>query len=265
MISQLSDNAICVAGIMVGNSKISGAFYGDTGYKCGQSWFPSSNRIGANFETPRCVWLDANHDNAINSRALSFHLNDMASNQGKLEQYQQNLDSLCKSTPRFSYWGNLLPDSIIPFFSPPLAYKDGNGADVDLSKVIDDPAHPWDKGAYNSPKKLNKQKRQSTVVTRHSTNHNKAHLIVTEQDTNVTEVCESETSYGWDIVSTSQNLFCDIEHKQLYPLCNKTITTKCFDLENRTLVGAPGLNTRDEKVQKFRFGRSYNTTSTWKR
>jgi hypothetical protein len=265
MISQLSDNAICVAGVMVANNKISGAFYGDTGYKCGQTWFASSNRIGAEFETPRCVWLDANHDNGINARALSFHLNDMAGNQGKLKQYDENLDSLCKSTPRFSFWGNLLPDSVIPFFNPPLKYKDGNGADEDLSKVLDDPAHPWDKSVFLSPAKVNaKHKRRSKVVKRGSSNKDKSHLIVTEQNTNVTEICESETSYGWDIVSTSQNLFCDMEHKQLYPLCNQTITTKCFDLDNKTLIGAPGLNPRDVEVQKLRFGRSYNTTNTWK-
>ncbi|KAL7628437.1 hypothetical protein AAE478_002640 [Parahypoxylon ruwenzoriense] len=265
MISQLSDDAICVAGITVANSKISGAFYGDTGYKCGQSWFASENRIGSDFQAPRCVWLDGNHDNGINARALSFHLNDMQPNDDKLEQYYENLDTLCKSTPRFSYWGNLLPDGIPPFFNPPLKYKGDNGADVDVSKVIDDPKHPWDKGAYLHPGKTNaRRRRDDTTVARRSANHDISHLIVTDQDTDVKEICESETSYGWDIISTQQNLFCDMEHKQLYPICGNGITTKCFDLEGKTLVGAPHLDARDEEVQKLRFGRSYNTTSHWK-
>ncbi|CAG8955650.1 hypothetical protein HYFRA_00009604 [Hymenoscyphus fraxineus] len=188
----------------------------------------------------------------------------MAADKDKREQYYENIDSLCKSTPRFAFWGNLLPDSIIPFFNPPLIYKGDNGADTDLSKVIDDPAHPWDKGAFSSPQRLGKPKRQKTRVQRRSSTHDQSHLIVTEQDTNVIEVCESGTSYGWDIVSTSQNVFCDMEHKQLYPLCSETITTKCFDLMNKTLLGGPGLNQRDEEVQKLRFGRSYNSTALWK-
>ncbi|WDK20740.1 hypothetical protein CGRA01v4_12027 [Colletotrichum graminicola] len=264
MLSQMDDDAICISAVLVSNGKISGAFYGDTGYKCGQSWFASENRIGSDFEAPRCVWLDANHDNGINARAISFHLNDMQPNDDKLEQYYENLDTLCKSTPRFSFWGNLLPDAIPPMFKPRLKYKNGNGADEDLSKVLDDPEHPWDKGAYMAPKKVNKPKRRDVHVKRRSSNRNTGHLIISDQDTDVREICESETSYGWDIVSTKQKLFCDMEHKQLYPLCDTSVTTKCFDVDQKTLAGAPGLDTRDEEVIKMRFGRSYNTTNVWK-
>lgn len=267
MLSQLDNDAICIAAVLVGNSKISGAFYGDTGYKCGQSWFASENRIGSSFEAPRCVWLDANHDNGINARAISFHLNDMQPNEDKMQQYYENLDTLCKSTPRFSFWGNLLPDAIPPMFKPRLKYKDGNGADEDLSKVLDDPNHPWDKGAYIGVHKVDKPKRREArgaAGLRRSSNKDPSHLIISDQDTDVREVCASETSYGWDIASTKQAVFCDMEHKQLYPLCSASVTTKCFDIEQKTLVGAPGLNLRDEQVQKLRFGRLYNTTNVWK-
>ncbi|KDN68830.1 hypothetical protein CSUB01_05904 [Colletotrichum sublineola] len=262
MLSKLDDDAICISAVMVSNGKISGAFYGDTGYKCGQSWFASENRIGSDFETPRCVWLDANHDSGINARAISFHLNDMQPNEDKMQQYYENLDTLCKSTPRFSFWGNLLPDAIPPFFKPRLKYRNGNGADEDLTKVLDDPNHPWDKSAYIAPKKVKRPKREARA-NRGSANRNPSHLIVSNQNTNVREICESETSYGWDIVSTKQNVFCDMEHKQLYPLCTGSVTTRCFHLGEKTLVGEPGLNLRDEEVQKLRYGRSYNTTNVW--
>lgn len=55
MLSQLDNDAICISVVIVSNSKISGAFYGDTGYKYGQSWFASENRSGSDFEAPRCV------------------------------------------------------------------------------------------------------------------------------------------------------------------------------------------------------------------
>ncbi|CCF43236.1 hypothetical protein CH063_13000 [Colletotrichum higginsianum] len=103
ILSQTNNDVICISDVLVSNGKISGAFYGDTGYKCGQFWFASENRIGSDFEAPRCIWPDANHNNDINARAISFHLNDMQPNEDKLQQYYENLDTLCNSTPRFSF------------------------------------------------------------------------------------------------------------------------------------------------------------------
>ncbi|TRX93459.1 hypothetical protein FHL15_005734 [Xylaria flabelliformis] len=264
LVSQLSDDATCIAAITVANSKISGAFYGDTGYKCGQSWFASDNRIGSDFWKPKCVWLDANHDNGINARALSFHLNDMQANDAKLDEYYENLDALCKSTPRFSFWGNLLPDGIIPFFNPKLEYKDDNGADVDLSKVLDDPNHPFDKSVYlhQGEKKASRARSAKTRRTPRGANHDPSHLIISDQDTDVREICNHPNSYGWDIVSTQQGVFCDMEHKQLYPLCGGGIASNCFSLNSTTLIGEQTI-ARDESAMKLRFGRSYNTTAHW--
>lgn len=265
MVSQLSDDAICVAAITVANNKISGSFFGDTGFKCGQSWFPSDNRIGSDFWKPKCVWLDGNHDNGINARALSFHLNDMQPNDEKMEQYYNNIDTLCKSTPRFSFWGNLLPDGRIPFFNPKLEYKDDNGADVDISKVLDNPNKPYDKSVYMYQGEKKSSRARSTNARRisHGSNHDPSHLIVSDQGTDVREVCEHPNSYGWDIVSTTQGLFCDMEHKQLYPLCNNDIIANCFSLNATTLIGGP--QTRNEGTPNLRFDRSYNTTSYWKK
>ncbi|KAI2627767.1 hypothetical protein GGR54DRAFT_590370 [Hypoxylon sp. NC1633] len=266
MISQLSDDAICVSAITVANTKISGSFYGDTGYKCGQSWFASDNRIGSDFSKPKCVWLDANHDNAINARALSFHLNDMQANEAKLDEYYNNLKTLCSSTPRFSFWGNLLPDGIIPFFNPRLEYKDDNGEDVDVSKVIDDPKNPYDKSVYmhQGEQKSSRAVQPKARRDSRSANHDPTHLIISDQDTDVREICEHPNSYGWDIVSTDQGVFCDMEHKQLYPLCGDGIVANCFSLSDTTLIGGPAAK-RGEDTLKLRFGRSYNTTDHWKR
>lgn len=50
------------------------------------------------------------------------------------------------------------------------------------------------------------------------------------------KLCDSETSYGPDFVSIPESLYCDMDEKVLYPLCDKEHTTKCFDLETRTLI-----------------------------
>lgn len=83
MVSTIGNDGICIAAITVANEKISATVYGDTGMMCGQSWFLSQNEIGTDFLKPKCVWLDADHSNAINARAMSFHVKDKAAQQTK--------------------------------------------------------------------------------------------------------------------------------------------------------------------------------------
>jgi hypothetical protein len=256
MLSTTSNDAICIASISVQGQVVSSNFFGDIGYKCGMSWFLSDRNV-ADYTKPRCVWLDADHTNKINARALSFHLQDMVPKDDKLAQYKQNSDTLCKSTPRFSFWGNLLPDGVIPFFEPPLRYTGENGADVDLKRVLDDPLHPYNKGKYVRRRNAPKARREESK----GSNHDVTKLIVSESD-DVKEVCEHPNSYGWDIVSKKQSLFCCMEHKQLYPLCTPAITDKCFDLDARTLRGVTDMH--PEEAKHMRFGRSYNSTRYWK-
>ncbi|KAH4039405.1 hypothetical protein HBI95_033940 [Parastagonospora nodorum] len=257
MLSTMSDNAICISAISVVGQKIQGNFYGDLGFRCGMSWFLSDNAIGSDFTKPRCVWLDADHTNKINARAVSFHLNDLVANPDKQEQYKAQPDTICKSTPRFSFWGDMLPDGIPPFFNPRLQYTGENGADVDISKVIDDPNHPYNKGPPTRKRRSTKAKREENK----GSNHDITQLIISEND-DIREVCEHPNSYGWDIVSKKQSLFCCMEHKQLYPLCTPDFKDKCFDLKAKTLRGVADMHPEEEK--HMRFGRSYNSTRYWK-
>ncbi|MBE3050413.1 hypothetical protein IMZ48_49550 [Candidatus Bathyarchaeota archaeon] len=96
---------------------------GDIGYQCGMSWGLSQRDIGEKHTRPKCVWLDNDGTNDINAQAMSFHIPDMVANPDRLTQYNENPNSLCKSTPRFSFWGDLLPDSQIPIFIPELEYE----------------------------------------------------------------------------------------------------------------------------------------------
>ncbi|KAK7911894.1 hypothetical protein PG985_014375 [Apiospora marii] len=53
-------------------------------------------------------------------------------------------ETLCQSTPRFSIWGDLKPDSVIQFFNPKLEYNvdsisSDQGADKDPERVVDKP------------------------------------------------------------------------------------------------------------------------------
>ncbi|KAB5513199.1 hypothetical protein GE09DRAFT_1047130 [Coniochaeta sp. 2T2.1] len=264
MLSNFENNAICISAVYVTNGIVSGTFYGDTGYMCGMSWYPSKRKLGDTFFTPRCVWLDADHSNSLNARAVSFHLNDMAPRPDKLAEYTHNMDTLCKSTPRFSFWGNLAPDGWIPFFKPPLQYNvdetGGEGSDKDPLAVIDKP-NQYDKSVVTSQaERDNHRKTRGARRTVKISNINPDHLVVTDLPTHsAREVCEHPNSVGWDIVSTVEGLFCDLTDRQLYPLCSQTVTANCFDLgtlQLKTLVQRDG----NFAVQP----RGYNTTAHWK-
>ncbi|KAG5923434.1 hypothetical protein E4U42_004965 [Claviceps africana] len=253
MLSNLENDAICIAAVTVANEKVSATFFGDTGYKCGQSWFLSQNKIGSDFQKPKCVWLDGDHTNGINARALSFHLNDMAPAPDKLAQYQSRPETLCRSTPRFSFWGNLLPNGIVPFFRPRLQYKDdasgsGEGADRDPARVVDR-GDQYDKSVYlqQGEKKVRRR-----TAARRGANHDPGHLIVTDHaGDDVRHVCEHPHSYGWDIVSTVQKLYCDMEHKRLYPVCDGgEHRDRCFDMKGKVVVPRAGIAGRDPVPRK---------------
>lgn len=94
-------------------------------------------------------------------------------------------------------------------------------------------------------------------------------LIVTPYvEHSARELCESDTSYGPDTVSLSEQLFCDMDTRGLFELCGEDsgLTTNCFDLATTTLMLPEGgifqpnvaINARGLSVPKV-----YNTTSYW--
>ncbi|EGP88255.1 uncharacterized protein MYCGRDRAFT_92790 [Zymoseptoria tritici IPO323] len=277
MLSNLQNDAICISAVSVANNQVSATFFGDTGYQCGQSWFLSEHRIGADFAKPKCVWLDGDHSNGINARALSFHLNDMAAASDKLAEYTSNPDTLCKSTPRFSFWGNLLPDSQIPFFDPKLEYDvvatdeegrgSGEGGDKNPQRVIDKPGQ-YDKSVYlfqGEKHNTKRETRRRRNIKVRGSNQDPEHLIITDhQEDDIREVCESSSSHGFDIVSTVQKLYCDMEEKQLYQICDEEhVKDNCFDMETKSIKPKDGIGARAEFAAAVP-QKNYTSQAYWK-
>lgn len=271
MLSNPSHDAICIAAITVANQKISATFYGDTGVMCGQSWYYSENRIGSNFQKPKCVWLDGDHTNGLNAKAMSFHVNDMAPAADKLAEYDENRATICQSTPRFSIWGNLEPDGIIPFFKPKLEYEEdsqnnGEGADKDPQRVTDK-KDQYDKSVYMHQGERLKAKARTSPRRRanaNGSNHDTTVLVITDhEEDDIRYLCEHPNSYGFDIVSPGQGLFCDMEHKQLYNVCNDQLNDNCFDMETNKIVPKSGLDARDELITSVPH-KAYKAHRHWK-
>ncbi|KZL84461.1 hypothetical protein CI238_03572 [Colletotrichum incanum] len=262
VVHQWSSDAICVSAMQFSNGKFSAVFYGDMGAFCGQSWFFSRRRLDAQQPHPKCVWLDADHTAGFNARAMSFHLNDLLGTPDKVKMYEENGDYICKSTPRFAYWKNLWPKSQVPVFRPPLEYERDaitgmEGRDKEPRRAID--TIKWDKMAYTDPQPVSeaKQKRSLTsaeqktkrakVAKRSGTNIDISHLVITRVEAHKASlVCNSTSSYGYDVVSLREKTYCDMTVKRLYNLCDDIYTTNCFDMERRVLVGYGGINARGE-------------------
>lgn len=55
------------------------------------------------------------------------------------------------------------------------------------------------------------------------------------------ELCGNENSYGPDFVSYSENLFCDMETREHWPLCDgRQRKDKCYDLAAHSLLTGSG-------------------------
>jgi hypothetical protein len=223
---------------------------------------------------------------------------------------------MCRSTARFSYWGDLLPDSRIPFFNPKLEYEidsenGGLGRDKDLFRVLDlsknydksvsmflgddsglpsqedydwmggfcEENNSWGTGfcpqrpesKRDTPVKTNIKARAEVPTKKETKVKRRPHrrgisdrlIITAKQVHSARELCESETSYGPDTVSTVEGLFCDMETKTLYPVCEEGTNNNdiCFDVDSKHLRLSNG-----EKVRQGRatIPKEYNTVSNWK-
>jgi hypothetical protein len=52
------------------------------------------------------------------------------------------------------------------------------------------------------------------------------------------ELCDSPYSLGPDMVSTLEDMFCDMSEKRLWPVCNYATASYCFDMTSQTVRGS---------------------------
>ncbi|KAI8946966.1 hypothetical protein F4801DRAFT_562368 [Xylaria longipes] len=292
MLSNPDADAVCISALYITDTRVNTAVFGDVGQLCGMSWSISQRDIGDSHMRPKCVWLDGDGTEGINSQAMSFHLGDLVANQDRLKQYQERQDTLCGSTPRFAFWGNLAPNSQIPIFDPPLQYEvdssnGGIGADMDIDRVLDKPGE-FDRSVTMYHGRATKHRRSGGSVLdnpgsarpnrqkgakKAKSNPNLNTLIVTPYiEHSARELCESATSRGPDTVSLNERLFCDMETKALFPLCGDNgHNTFCFDLEKRSLVlhgnvtsvHSPNVHSPNVQVLSIAYIKEYNSTAYW--
>lgn len=79
----------------------------------------------------------------------------------------------------------------------------------------------------------------------------------------VREVCEHPNSYGFDIASTVQDLYCDMEHKQLYRICtHPEDEDNCFHLDHKVIIPKGGIDGSPELVTSAPL-KNYTSVAHW--
>ncbi|PHH72999.1 hypothetical protein CDD82_5695 [Ophiocordyceps australis] len=227
---EATTDAICVPLVALrGLDGTELGWLGDWGKQCGLSWFMSNYKVSeqSNYR-PACTWLDFDGSSGIEVAKLKIHLPSF--NQLKLPLNRKRVFSYCK-------W---------PYLQ---AWTVRKGFYSRIRRSISADSHQgshWlqkqDRGKFHSQ------------------------LVVSNQEAhNATDLCLSPTSVGPSFVSLHQGLFCDMETRQLLPLCmpNLNGTQECFDMRaKRALMKrfqGSRLDARHERLQY----RAFEKVTQW--
>ena len=271
-------DAICLSAVMVSGDSAQWSWTGDMGYTCGAQWYESKFTVGASNSPPRCVWLDSDHTNGIVAKGLSMHIRDFSGDQALVDQYKADQRRLCQNSARMTFQPEpIVPDSMIPFFHPPLDYvRAGDGGST--GGALKKPDQGIDRKTRSYPDGTNMKihdtgKRHARDMTprtgkhvKRITNNQPGHLVISNiPGHSAKELCEHPNSLGPDFVSTVENVFCDMTAEKWWPLCDATHTSRCFDLEHQTMRGdgPGGKQSRAEKSAIPVPEKTYETSKVW--
>ena len=254
LLDMSGDDAICLTHVVATGNAAQWTWFGDMGAKCDADWYYSNKIVGDGTYTPKCVWLDKNHSKGLRYAGLGLHMPDFSSSeQGRAEEYQNDLDTLCKSTPRMKFYPTMPDDGLPPFFKPPLA-TNADGSDKDPNRVKD---------KASSRVRRFEDVGRTELQKRSDSNSQPGHLIISGHEGHSgTELCGSEGSYGPDFVSTVDNTYCDMSTKTSWPLCGSNgIKEQCFDLATHSMQYSPHMKARRDDGSPA--GTTYHTVETW--
>jgi hypothetical protein len=250
------DDAICVAYVSVSEPGAQGTkrlFFGETGYSCQADWYPSILTVGQTAK-PKCIWIDRNGSNGLRFQGMGIHMPSFsnsgdATQQGLATEYQKNIDTMCKSGPRFRMYPSINTEDPILFFDPPFTEDDFNpdGSDKDPAKIINNPGkltninmdlankacestgcphiiHQIDQNPSTNKRQVEKRQPQPAWDSNQ--------LVVSSfPEHSAEEVCKSEFSRGPDFLSKHEMKYCDMDTKMLWDVCSSASATCCYDVD----------------------------------
>ncbi|CAD0096773.1 unnamed protein product [Aureobasidium vineae] len=228
---QNGNDATCISWITVKmfDNSLGGAWTGDIGRFCGQTWFESQEVAGqlddGTVYRPSCTWLDGNHDNDIPSASLKFATYAYGNDTSHITLDQD----ACGST----------------IFA------------ADEGEITDAPADP------------SMAKRSNLIPRARLPWMEKKLIISNIASHSATNLCNSETSWGPDFASSSDGKLCDMATKTLYTLCSKEQIDGCVEVDTKPVNDAAhtaSVATQKLSVAKRTVSgplKSYEETAVW--
>jgi hypothetical protein len=266
-------NAICISAIgLTTSTNEKYGWTGDVGVTCGMQWHWSNTTVGivnGKKYNPGCVWITGmNSNNPIHTQGFSVKINDFSQISDALRaEYEDDVRTMCDSAPRFSAWTSIVSDISPPFFVPTIQEAE-DGSDADRSKLwvpgldrtdyrtvlVGDNNQPMHPVRLPFPPPSPAADKRS-ILPRSA--EMKSTLISSAYEGHSARMlCESSQSFGPDVISESEGLFCDMDDKKLWPLCSEDVRRACFDITTNQIRGD---SVRRAPVPK----KSYRTVHKW--
>ncbi|PHH66268.1 hypothetical protein CDD81_7861 [Ophiocordyceps australis] len=198
---EATTDAICVPLVALrGPDETEMGWLGDWGRECGLKWFMSNYKVSeeSNYR-PACTWLDYDGSSGIQVAKLKIHLPSFNRLEPPLNRTE--VHTYCHK-PYLQAW--TIRNDIYTRIRRGINEQDGYQGSHWLQR-------------------RGMSKFQSQLV------------ISNQQAHNATDLCLSPTSVGPSFVSLHQGLFCDMETRQLLPLCvpSQIETQDCFDMQEK--------------------------------
>lgn len=271
------DDALCIAYVILTNPDgTQKAWYGDVAKACGADWYHSvlktNSQKGSPDSTadyaPSCIWIDRNQSKGLRFQGFGLHIWDFVGTEERAKQFSDSKDLMCDSAPRFRMYEKMNSGDQIPYYDPPLDLAPDTLVDEDPTAVLDKARWKIRKEGDHVTKALIDEGAPKMKVKRatHSpagSANSKVVVISTNKQHSAKELCESATSWGHDFVSSTEKLFCDMEPKKLWPVCDATHTSACFDMKTSSMKPGKGLRGRDAKSGQVPPEKKYGKTLRW--
>ncbi|KAF6229672.1 hypothetical protein HO173_011318 [Letharia columbiana] len=215
---------------------------GDMGRGCDRDWYYSNIIVGDDHK-PTCTWIDHDHSHGITTAALQIHMQDFT-----------NLTSDYNHDPRsYCTWPTMLFRADAP------GYKwttTGQRTRVQKPKSIEF----WDDAdASRSAERPENDgvgrngRRRNGRLARRSGSAAFSHLIASPHGGHsARELCASARSHGPDFLSFSEGIFCDMDAKVHWPLCDGATRDGCYHWDTHSLV-----------LGDERLARNYSRVEEW--
>lgn len=245
---------------------------------------------------PACFWLTS-PDSSTGKKPHPFpqgygiHLTDFTQSSDRATQYNTSSDTACKSDPPYKAYDAITEMNCLPIFNPSLTYG-SNSIDPDFNALktpgsfmcdphADGKTMPtsqqirqlelWTVGKFNAPNygaKRSEALKKRQVTTRQNDFQNRTcadnRVVISNYGQHTaTELCQSATSFGPDLVSIQESLYCDMCRHELWPVCSTTITAACFDLSSNTVRTGTGVQGRDTSSGREVLSKSYSKVTNW--